>query len=152
MRTAADLADSIRELVVDGRAAWTTRDYERARRLFEQVLRVANEADDRFGQTAAYHFLGNIAFNERRDSESREHHARALALARTEGDYQGIGTSLASLALIEVADENFADAQKPYEEAISAATKQMVSGVTITCLGILAESRGYAESSAGDFM
>ena len=51
MRTAVDLDENIRVLVIDGRTAWTERDYGRARH-FEQVLRLAREANDLAGRVA----------------------------------------------------------------------------------------------------
>jgi tetratricopeptide (TPR) repeat protein len=120
VRTAADLDDSIRDLVIEGRTAWAERDYGRARQLFEQALRLATDAHDLFGQMAAHHFLGNIAFSQSRGSESRQHHNRALALARADGDYQGIATSLGSLAHLELADRHIEPARKLYGEAVAA--------------------------------
>jgi tetratricopeptide (TPR) repeat protein len=120
MRTAADLSDNIRDLLIAGRDAWSGRDYPRAQSLFEQVLRLAQRDNDLFGQTAALHFLGNVAFNRCRDIESRELHLRALELARIEGDNQGIATSLGSIAHVDVAEGSFEDAARLYDEAVEA--------------------------------
>jgi hypothetical protein len=43
MRAAADLPDGVRELIIERRAAWQERDYDRARTLFEQALRAAEQ-------------------------------------------------------------------------------------------------------------
>ena len=64
MRTANDLPEGIRELVIDGRLAWRDRDYERARTLFQEALLAADRVNDRFAQMSALHFLGNVAFNQ----------------------------------------------------------------------------------------
>jgi tetratricopeptide (TPR) repeat protein len=117
MRTSADLSENVRPLVVDGRDAWRDRDYKRARRLFEQALRVSRESGDTFGEVAAYHFLGNLAFNECDDEESRRLHLAALQLSRLEGDEQGVATSLGSLALIDVAAGDLESARRRYDSA-----------------------------------
>lgn len=120
MRTAADLADGIRELVVEGRDAWRDRDYERAWTLVEEALRLAEERNDAFGRMSALHFLGNVAFNQRRDDTSRAFHGEALAIARDEGDDQGIATSLGSIALVDVADGDFETAFRRFAESVAA--------------------------------
>jgi tetratricopeptide (TPR) repeat protein len=118
MRTAADLPDTIRQLVIDGRDAWYAQDYVRARGLFEEVLTLSEAAEDRFGQAAAYHFLGNVAFNECRDRDSRMLHTRALDLSRRDCDHQGVATSLGSIAHIDVAEGDFEAAQRTYDAAV----------------------------------
>ncbi len=120
MRTAADLPDNIRQLVIDGRDAWYEQDYGRARILFEDVLAISQASKDRFGAVAAYHFLGNIAFNECRDDESRLLHIAALELSRLDGDNQGIATSLGSIAHVDVAEGDFDAARQRYDAAVEA--------------------------------
>jgi tetratricopeptide (TPR) repeat protein len=120
MRTTNDLPDGIRQLVIEGRIAWRERDYETARTHFEEALRAADAADDRFAQIAALHFLGNVAFNQCRDSESRELHLRALSLAQADGDDHGIATSLGGLALVDVAEGDFESAGINYTNAADA--------------------------------
>jgi hypothetical protein len=88
--------------VIDGRDAWRQQDYPRARRLFEEALRVPGDSGDRLGKVAACHSLGNVAFNEC-DDESRHVHLAVAYSSRLDGDEQGIATSLGSLALIDVA-------------------------------------------------
>lgn len=124
MRTASDLPEGVRELVIHGRDAWQAHDYVRAQRLFEQALDAARELRDSFAEMSALHFLGNVAFNESRDEESRRLHLAALELARRDDDAQGIATSLGSIALIDVAQRQFdqaatrfADAAVAYERA-----------------------------------
>ena len=120
MRTAADLSDGLRELIVAGRAAWQEREYARARGLFDEALVLAEASVDRFGQSAALHFLGNVAFNECRDDESRRLHAAALEIARADGDDQGMATSLGSIALIDVANGDLDAARARYDAAVEA--------------------------------
>jgi tetratricopeptide (TPR) repeat protein len=120
VRTAADLADGIRELVVEGRDAWRHGNYERAWTLFEAALRVAEGRDDAFGRMSALHFLGNVAFNQRRDDESRALHGEALAVARADCDEHGIATSLGSIALVDVADGDFDAAARRFAESAAA--------------------------------
>lgn len=122
MRTASDLPDGVRELVVDGRDAWQARDYVRAQGLFEQALDAARELRDAFAEMSALHFLGNVAFNQARDAESRRLHLAALELARRDNDAQGIATSLGSIALIDVAQGRFDQAAARF--AIAAAAYQ----------------------------
>jgi tetratricopeptide (TPR) repeat protein len=117
MRTAADLPDAVRELVTEGRDAWRERDYDRARSLFEQALAAAETMNDRFAEMSALHFLGNVAFNQCRDEESRRLHEAALALARREGDEQGVATSLGSIALVDVAGGDFAAAEMRFADS-----------------------------------
>jgi tetratricopeptide (TPR) repeat protein len=120
MRTAADLPDGVRELIIEGRAAWRDRDYDRARTLFEEALVAAEQTTDLFARVSALHFLGNVAFNQCRDGESRSLHLAALQYAQSEGDEQGIATSLGSLALVDVADSNYQSARTNFAEAIAA--------------------------------
>lgn len=120
VRTAADLPDGLRELVVDARGAWQARDYARARAGFESALRLARKLGDRFGEMSAYHFLGNVAFNECRDEDSRRFHTLALELAREDRDEQGIATSLGSLALVDVADGRLEAARARFAKAATA--------------------------------
>lgn len=124
MRTAADLPAGVRDLIVGGREAWRERDYEHAEKLLSLALARAREAGTAFGECAALHFLGNVAFNRRRDAEARKLHAAALALSRAGCDDQGIATSMGSLALIDVAEgdleraaQRFAGAEAAYERA-----------------------------------
>ena len=117
MRTAADLPDN---LVIDGRDAWYARDYEAGRKIFEEVLRIARWAGDRFGESAAYHFLGNIAFNECRDDELRQLHTRALEISRAEADQQGVATSLGSIAYLDFAQRDRDAAGRKWEAAAQA--------------------------------
>jgi tetratricopeptide (TPR) repeat protein len=120
VRTAADLSDNIRDLLIAGRDAWNGRDYARAQSPFQQVLQLSERDGDLFGQCAALHFLGNVAFNECRDAESRELHQRALAVARVEGDQQGIATSLGSIAHVDFVEGNVEVAARLYDEAVEA--------------------------------
>ncbi len=117
----------MRDLVIAGRDAWQNEEYEHARALFERVLELARAAGDRFGECAAYHFLGNIAFNECRDDESRRLHLAALKIARAEGDEQGIATSLGSVAYVEIADGDLKAARRRYDAAIDAYEKAGMS-------------------------
>jgi hypothetical protein len=120
VRTADDLPEPIRTLVVDGRDAWRARDYVRARRLFEEALRRSREGGERFGVVTACHFLGNLAFNECRDVEARTLHAAALELSEEVGDDQGIATSLGSLALCDVAAGDLDAAERRFAGAVEA--------------------------------
>jgi hypothetical protein len=120
VRTAQDLPDGLRELIVEGRLAWESRDYPRARCLFEQALERAVAEDETFGQMSAYHFLGNVAFNECRDAESRELHLAALALSESENDQHGIATSLGSIALVDVAEGDLRAARVNYDASVAA--------------------------------
>jgi len=123
VRTAADLPDGVRELVIEGREAWPQRDYDRARVLFEQALAAAATLNDPFAEISALDFLGNVAFNQCRDNESRRLHETALALARREGDEQGIATSLGSLALVDAAEGRLDDAHEKFGEAVASYTR-----------------------------
>lgn len=123
MRTAADLADGIRGLIVDGRDAWRAREYERARVLFADALALADERHDAFGRMSALHFLGNVALNQRRDADSRTFHLQALDLARAEGDDHGIATSLGSIALVDVADGDLDAASGRFDACVAAYTR-----------------------------
>lgn len=141
MRTAADLPEDVRDLIVRGRDAWREQDYEQARALFEAALRAARRAGDTFARAVAYHFLGNVAFNECRDDESRRLHRLALDLSRRDGDDQGIATSLGSLALVDVAAgdleaarSRFAAAAEAYERA---AMPDAATGVRETAEALL---------------
>jgi tetratricopeptide (TPR) repeat protein len=120
VRTAADLPEGICELVVTGREAWRDQDYDQARRLFEEALVVAREIGDTFGEVTALHFLGNVAFNERKDAESRHLHTRALELSRAAGDDHGIATSLGSIALVDVAEGNLEAARDQFDASAKA--------------------------------
>jgi tetratricopeptide (TPR) repeat protein len=120
VRTASDLPDGIRQLIVEGRAAWREQHYELARSLFEAALQIAREKGDGFGQVAALHFLGNLAFNECRDADARRLHSAALELSRVEGDDQGIATSVGSLALVDVAEGDFEAAQANFADSVAA--------------------------------
>ena len=120
MRTAADLPDNIRQLVIDGRDAWYEREYEAARTIFEKVLRIAQRSGDRFGEAAAYHFLGNVAFNECRDDASRRLHILALEISRAEADDQGVATSLGSIAYVDFAEGDRDAARRNWEAAARA--------------------------------
>jgi tetratricopeptide (TPR) repeat protein len=120
VRTAADLADDVRQLVVDGRDAWNERDYERARRNFDEALRIAQRSGDPFAEAAAYHFLANIAFNERRDEESRRLHTLVLDISRVEGDQQGVATSLGGIALVDFVEGDLDAARQNWYAAVAA--------------------------------
>jgi hypothetical protein len=120
VRTSADLSDAIRGLVERGREAWERRDYDQARGLLSTALERSVADGDTFGQMAAHHFLGNVAFNECRDEESRAHHLAALALAEADGDPQGVATSLGSLGLVEVVAGDSVAAEAAYDRCVAA--------------------------------
>lgn len=88
--------------------------------MFEDVLRIATETGDRFSQAAAYHFLGNVAFNERRDDESRRFHTLALEISRHDGDHQGAATSLGGIAYVDFAEGDLEGARQKWDAAIDA--------------------------------
>jgi tetratricopeptide (TPR) repeat protein len=106
--------------VVEGRDAWRSRDYRTARSRFEEALSRARRTGSRFGEVAALHFLGNLAFNECRDEESRRLHRAALRLSAADADDQGVATSLANLALIEVAEGDLERARTTFADAVAA--------------------------------
>jgi tetratricopeptide (TPR) repeat protein len=118
MRTAADLPEQLRDLIVSGRDAWQLHDYDRATSLFTDALTIARETRSTFGEAAALHFLGNVAFNRCDDAEARRLHSRALELSRADGDEQGIATSLGSIAMIDVAEVDFDSAERNFAAAI----------------------------------
>jgi hypothetical protein len=119
-RTTAELPDDIRALVVDGREAWRARDYATARALLGDALSRARASGHRFAEVAALHFLGNVAFNECRDDESRRLHNEVLAYSRADGDDHGIATSLGNLALVDVAVGDLDGAGVKFEESARA--------------------------------
>jgi hypothetical protein len=115
-RTAAELPDDIRSLVVEGREAWRARDYSTAKALLGDALPRARANGHRFAEVAALHFLGNVAFNECRDEEFRRLHGEALAYSKADGDYHGIATSLGNLAPVDVAIGDLDSAGLKFEE------------------------------------
>jgi hypothetical protein len=120
VRTADDLPDGVREFVLEGRTAWQTRDYPLARRCLEAALVTARAEGEWFGELSALHFLGNVAFNECRDRDSRSLHVAAFELARAHADNQGIATSLGSIALVDLVEGDFDAAAHNYAAAVAA--------------------------------
>ncbi|HEX4212455.1 MAG TPA: hypothetical protein VIA06_03895 [Candidatus Dormibacteraeota bacterium] len=126
MRTAADLPEPIRDLIVAGRDAWRERDYPRAEDLLGRALAEAQRTRSAFGESAALHFLGNVAFNRCHDTEARRLHLAALSISRAEGDDQGIASSLGSLALIDAAEGDRPLAATRFDEAFAAYERAMM--------------------------
>ncbi len=120
MRTAEDLSPGVRELVVDGREAWRAHDYDRAEELLAEAVSLANEQGNAYDRMSAYHFLGNVTFNQCRDAASRRFHVIALEIARADDDDQGVATSLGSIALVDVAEGNREAARTAFADCVSA--------------------------------
>ena len=106
-------------LLQKGGSAWREQRFDDARVLFEHALLLAREVDSPQGTLSARHMLANIAFNQCEDEKSRAMHEELLAECRASGFNGGIASSLANLALIDVAEGKFDDAQDKYEQAIS---------------------------------
>jgi hypothetical protein len=120
MRTEADLPEEVRSLILDGRSAADRREYSVANELLEEALTKSREIGSDFAECAALHFLGNVAFNQCRDAESREYQAAALEIARHLGDDLGIATNVGSIAMVDIVEGDFASAEANYLESIAA--------------------------------
>ena len=120
MRTEADLPEEVRSLILDGRDAAGRREYAVANDLLEQALTTSREIGSAFAECAALHFLGNVAFNQCRDDESRRFQAAALEIARRLGDDLAIATNVGSIAMVDVVEGDFASAEANYLESIAA--------------------------------
>ncbi len=120
MRTEADLPEEVRGLILGGREAADRREYDIANELLEAALVRSREIESAFGECAALHFLGNVAFNQCRDADSRKFQQAALDIARRLDDDHGIATNVGSLAMVDVVEGDFASAEANYRESIAA--------------------------------
>jgi hypothetical protein len=120
MRTEADLPEEVRNLILDGRGAADRREYAVANELLEEALAKSREIGSDFAECAALHFLGNVAFNQCRDLESRRYQAEALEIARRLGDDRGVATNVGSIAMVDVVEGDFVSAEANYLESIAA--------------------------------
>lgn len=120
MRTEADLPEEVRGLILEGREAADRREYGVAQRLLQEALATSRRIRSDFGECAALHFLGNVAFNQCRDAESRRYQEAALEIARREADDLGIATNIGSVAMVDVVEGDFESAEANYRESIAA--------------------------------
>jgi hypothetical protein len=99
---------------------WTEGDLASARPALEAALTHAAELGSRWGVIQATHFLANLAFNECRDDDSWRLHAEVLAEGEALDFAWAIGTSVGSLAFVDVVRGRFDDAAARFDRGIAA--------------------------------
>lgn len=114
------MSDARYEDVMAGLALQQANDFTGARRTFEQVLDEASADGDDFGVLTAQHMLGNVAFNQCRDTESRRLHELVLRESEAHDFAWGVATSLGNLAFVDFVDGNRGESDRKLRAAIAA--------------------------------
>lgn len=105
-------------LVAAGLLAYGQGDYEAARPLFEESLRIFRELDDRWGIGLSVDGLGTVARVQGDYSAARSLHEESLTIFRELGDMWGIATSLGNLGLVAINQSDYATARSHYAESL----------------------------------
>ena len=74
-----------------GRVAQELREYEQARKDYQQALEINIEYNDRYSQAATYHNLGSVAQELREFEESGSNYLKALQLYVEYNDQHNLG-------------------------------------------------------------
>lgn len=128
MRTEVDPPEEVRGLILDGRAAADRRDYNEANELLKTALSKSREIGSAFAECAGLHFLGNVAFKQCRDADSRRLQQAALDIARQLEDDLGIATNIGSIAMVDVVEGDFVSAEANYRESIAGVRARRPNG------------------------
>ncbi len=95
-----------------------TKQYQEARRNYQQALEISIEFGDRFGSASTYHQLGWVAQELREFEEARRNYQQALEISIEFGDRFGSAKPYHNLGLLAEAQENYAEARANLHKAL----------------------------------
>jgi hypothetical protein len=116
----APMPDARYAEMMAGLARQQANDFAGARRAFESILEQARDDGDEFGVLTAQHMLGNVAFNQCRDAESRHLHETVLRVSEAHDFAWGVATSLGNIAFVDFVDGDRAESDHKLRAAIAA--------------------------------
>lgn len=101
-------------------SAWELKsdDAEKARRLLNEALRLAEAAQFLKGEATAYNYLGVLEDLHGRQEEAMGHFRRALQLRERLGDRKGMASVHNNLGNIHLDREEFVDALRSYQASL----------------------------------
>jgi hypothetical protein len=114
------MPDTRYEELMTGLAQQRVNDFAGARCTFERILEQARADGDEFGVLTAQHMLGNVAFNQCRDGESRRLHETVLRASEAHDFAWGVATSLGNLAFVDFVDGDREESDRKLHAAIAA--------------------------------
>jgi DNA-binding CsgD family transcriptional regulator len=118
-RTGAD-ADQEWQALIDLGLLWAARDYQQARRCFEDCLVLARACDDPALLARTLNRLANVAVNEERLDDAFDLHGQALAIAEELGDRRQIAECHDLMGMASFQAGELARAEAHYEQAVGA--------------------------------
>jgi len=101
-----------------GHAYFLQKNYERAVEYYEQMLVIALESQDPFGEMQALHNLGAVYLDQEEYDKSADKFQQALALANELNDPQQQAIGLVALGRVAKQRGNISEAIKYYEDSI----------------------------------
>ena len=135
-----------------GRVAQDLREFEEARRNYQQALLISLEFGDRYGSAKTYHQLGMVAQDLREFEEARRNYQLALLISLEFGDRYGSAKTYHQLGRVAQDLREFEEARRNYQLALLISLEfgdRYGSAKTYHCLGSLAEAQeNYGEARA----
>jgi tetratricopeptide (TPR) repeat protein len=101
-----------------GSVASELREWEEARRYYQQALAIKIEYGDRFSQASTYHNLGAIAEELREWEEARRYYQQALAIKIEYGDRFSQASTYHNLGIVASELREWEEARRYYQQAL----------------------------------
>ncbi|MGK7874741.1 MAG: tetratricopeptide repeat protein [Xenococcaceae cyanobacterium] len=102
-----------------GNVAQQLREFEQARRHYQQALSIFIEYGDRFSQASTYHQLGRFAQQLREFEQARRHFQEALSIYIEYGDRYEQAKTYHQLGIVAEELREFEQARRHYQQALS---------------------------------
>jgi tetratricopeptide (TPR) repeat protein len=133
-----------------GRVAEELREYEEARKNYQQALAIKIEFGDRYSQASTYHQLGMVAQELREYEEARKNYQQALAIKVEFGDRYSQASTYHQLGMVAQDLREYEEARNNYQQALAIYVEfgdRYEQAGTYHQLGIVAqELREYEEA------
>jgi tetratricopeptide (TPR) repeat protein len=102
-----------------GMVADELREYEEARKNYQQALAINVEFGDRYNQAKTYHQLGIVAQKLREYEEARNDYQQALAILVEFGDRYSQASTYLQLGTVALELREYEEARKNYQQALA---------------------------------
>jgi tetratricopeptide (TPR) repeat protein len=102
-----------------GAVAQNLREYEEARKNYQQALAIYVEFGDRYSQASTYHQLGNVEYFLREYEEARNNYQQALAIYVEFGDRYSQASTYHQLGTVALELREYEEAINNYQQALA---------------------------------
>jgi tetratricopeptide (TPR) repeat protein len=133
-----------------GRVAQELREYDQARKDYQQALEIYIEFGDRYTQASTYHQLGIVAQELREYDQARKDYQQALQIYIEFGDRYSQASTYHQLGMVAEELREFEQARKDYQQALQIKIEfgdRYSQASTYGQLGLLAESEEEPEEA-----